>query len=43
VSAQLGFIHPREAEHDPALVATLSQLRRVWGLTEVQAAAPPPA
>ncbi len=42
VSAQLGFIHPREAEHDPALVATLSQLRRVWGLTEVQAPPPPP-
>ncbi|QIL68975.1 LysR family transcriptional regulator [Diaphorobacter sp. HDW4B] len=34
VPAQLGFIYGRSTEHDPALVATLSQLRRVWGLSE---------
>ncbi|QIL79788.1 LysR family transcriptional regulator [Diaphorobacter sp. HDW4A] len=34
VPAQLGFIYARSAEHDPALVATLSQLRRVWGLMD---------
>ncbi|MPN13505.1 hypothetical protein SDC9_160826 [bioreactor metagenome] len=32
VPAQLGFIYARSTEHDPALVATLSLLRRVWGL-----------
>ena len=32
VGAQLSFIHPRAAEHDPATVATLSALRQVWGL-----------
>ena len=32
VGALLAFIHPRAAEHDPALVATLSALREVWGL-----------
>ncbi len=32
VSAQLGFIYAHAAEHDPALVATLSELRKVWGL-----------
>ncbi|CAB5708200.1 HTH-type transcriptional regulator YofA [Delftia tsuruhatensis] len=34
VPAQLGFIHAPAAAHDPALVATLSQLRQVWGLGE---------
>ncbi len=32
VGAQLGFIYPRAAEHDPATVAALSVLRGVWGL-----------
>lgn len=32
VGALLGFIYPRAAEHDPAIVATLSLLRSVWGL-----------
>lgn len=32
VGALLGFIYPRAAEHDPAIVATLSLLRTVWGL-----------
>ena len=32
VGAQLCFIHPRAAEHDPATVAALSALRGVWGL-----------
>ncbi len=32
--AQLGFIYARSAAHDPRLVATLSQLRRVWGLMD---------
>lgn len=32
VGAQLGFIHPPAAEHDPATLATLSVLRTVWGL-----------
>ena len=32
VGAQLSFIHPRAAEHDPATVAALSVLRGVWGL-----------
>ena len=32
VSAQLAFIYSHAAEHDPALVATLSALRGVWGL-----------
>ena len=32
VSAQLGFVYPPSAQHDPAMVATLSQLRKVWGL-----------
>lgn len=36
VPAQLGFIYARSTEHDPALVATLSQLRRVWGLSEAR-------
>lgn len=34
VPAQLGFIYSRTTEHDPALVATLSQLRRVWGVVD---------
>ncbi|MDZ4124552.1 MAG: LysR family transcriptional regulator [Hydrogenophaga sp.] len=33
VAALLCFIYPRTAEHDPAIVATLSVLRGVWGLT----------
>ncbi|MBS0508894.1 MAG: substrate-binding domain-containing protein, partial [Proteobacteria bacterium] len=32
VGAQLSFIYPPSAGHDPATVATLSALRRVWGL-----------
>ena len=32
VGALLGFIYPRAAEHDPAIVATLQLLRSVWGL-----------
>lgn len=32
VGALLSFIHPRSAEHDPAIVATLSVLRTTWGL-----------
>ena len=32
VGAQLSFIHPRAAEHDPATVAALSALRGVWRL-----------
>ncbi len=32
LGALLAFIHPRAAEHDPAVVATLSALREVWGL-----------
>ena len=34
IPAQLGFIYSRSTEHNPALVATLSQLRRVWGLSD---------
>lgn len=32
VAAILSFIYPKAAEHDPAVVATLSELRSVWGL-----------
>lgn len=32
VGALLSFIYPRADEHDPAIVATLSALRTVWGL-----------
>lgn len=32
VAALLCFIYPKPAEHDPAIIATLSQLRMVWGL-----------
>ena len=32
VAAQLGFVYAPDKEHDPALVATLQQLRQVWGL-----------
>lgn len=32
VSADLGFVHARAAEHDPAVVAALSAVRRVWHL-----------
>ena len=32
VGAMLAFIYPRTAEHDPAMVALLSVLRKVWGL-----------
>jgi hypothetical protein len=28
----LSFVYPKSAEHDPALVATLSVLRQVWDL-----------
>lgn len=31
-SAMLCFIYPKPSEHDPAIIATLSQLRSVWGL-----------
>ena len=33
VAAMLSFIYPKTLEHDPAVVATLSQLRVVWGLS----------
>ncbi len=33
VAALLSFIYPKTAEHDPAVVATLSQLRTIWGLS----------
>lgn len=33
VAALLSFIHPKTLEHDPAIVATLSHLRAVWGLS----------
>lgn len=33
VGALLCFIHPRAAEHDPAIVATVSALRVVWGVS----------
>lgn len=33
VTAMLSFIHPKAAEHDPTIVAALSVLRTVWGLT----------
>ena len=33
VAALLSFIYPKTAEHDPAVIATLSQLRTIWGLT----------
>jgi DNA-binding transcriptional LysR family regulator len=33
VAAILSFIYPKASEHDPAIIATLSELRGVWGLT----------
>ncbi len=33
VAAMLSFIYPKTAEHDPAIVAMLSVLRVVWGLS----------
>lgn len=33
VAALLSFIYPKTAEHDPATIATVSQLRTVWGIT----------
>lgn len=33
VPAMLSFIYPKTAEHDPAIVAALSVLRTVWGLS----------
>ena len=33
VAALLSFIYPKTAEHDPAVVAALSQLRTIWGLS----------
>ncbi|MBE2261647.1 MAG: LysR family transcriptional regulator [Burkholderiaceae bacterium] len=33
VAALLSFIYPKTAEHDPAIVAALSVLRTVWGLS----------
>ncbi len=33
VTAILSFIYPKTAEHDPAVVAAVSQLRTVWGLS----------
>jgi DNA-binding transcriptional LysR family regulator len=32
VAALLCFIYPKTAEHDPAVIATLSQLRIIWGV-----------
>jgi DNA-binding transcriptional LysR family regulator len=32
VTAMLSFIHPKPAEHDPVIIATLQVLRGVWGL-----------
>lgn len=32
VAALLSFIYPKTLEHDPAIVATLSQLRSIWDL-----------
>jgi hypothetical protein len=29
----LSFIYPKTSEHDPAIVAALSVLRGVWGLS----------
>ena len=31
VAAQLGFVYAPSSQHDPAMVATLQQLRQVWG------------
>lgn len=33
VAAMLSFIYPKTSEHDPAIVAALSVLRAVWGLS----------
>jgi DNA-binding transcriptional LysR family regulator len=33
VAAMLGFIYPKTSEHDPVIVATLSVLRSIWGLS----------
>ena len=33
VAALLCFIYPKTMEHDPALTATISQLRSVWSLS----------
>lgn len=33
VAAMLSFIYPKTSEHDPAIVAALSVLRGVWGLS----------
>lgn len=33
VAAMLSFIYPKTAEHDPAIVAALSVLHGVWGLS----------
>jgi DNA-binding transcriptional LysR family regulator len=33
VAAVLSFIYPKTMAHDPALTATLSQLRNIWGLS----------
>lgn len=33
VTALLSFIYPKTAEHDPAIIAALSVLRGIWGLT----------
>lgn len=30
--ALLCFIYPKPSEHDRAIIATLSQLRTVWGM-----------
>ncbi len=36
VAAMLSFIYPKTSEHDPAIVAALSVLRGVWGLSPVR-------
>lgn len=33
VAAMLSFIYPKTSEHDPAIVAALSVLRSIWGLS----------
>lgn len=33
VAAMLSFIYPKTSEHDPAIVAALSVLRGIWGLS----------
>ena len=35
VAAMLSFIYPKTLAHDPAVVAAVSQLRTVWGLSQL--------